>query len=137
MDIKNLPLETLKELERSANEAVRKIRDERENVERAEADIRLDKLKPLAIRSHDLLCSWDHCSGCGWGYEMEGTKHHWTGWAHNRWLKWVDGLVNGTNEKPGIPFSEKDITEMLDMVESFKKLNRRALYLIRSGINGP
>lgn len=40
-----------------------------EAIARAEADAKLEPLKGLAKRAHDLLCPYNHTDGCSWRYE--------------------------------------------------------------------
>lgn len=41
----------------------------------------------LAVTLHSKLCHFDHTDQCGWGYEMSGGRHQWSGSTHASWLK--------------------------------------------------
>lgn len=135
----NPTLEQIKQLEDNAQKTLRSLRDQREALENAERDSRLESIKPLVIRAHDLLCCWNHTDGCGWGYEVirETGKHNWQGWAHARWLRHFEELLLGKNSKNSQPLSVEQLTKILDVVEELRKTNPLALHIIRHGICAP
>ena len=112
--------------------ALRLTQDRLEAIARAVADAKLEPLKALARRAHDLLCPYNHTDGCSWGYE-EGATSEWQGQAHNRWLTKIDRLVAGSAyDKPTATVEE--ITLVLDAVEGLKPKVRTALDLLRRGL---
>lgn len=133
----NLPLETIKELELSAEKALRNLRERRESLENEAREQRLAHIKPLVIRAHSLLCSWNHCDGCSWGYEMTGDVHNWNGWAHARWLRHYEDLLLNRTSKPAFPCTVEQLSVMLDTVEALRSVNPNALWLIRNGVCAP
>lgn len=53
----------------------------------------LSENEEMAILLHDSLCNRDHNDQCSWFYEMAGTSHDWTRFAHNRYLKMANKLL--------------------------------------------
>lgn len=130
-------LDQLKQMEATTEKSLRDIRDRREAIENDARDKRLETIKPLVVRAHGILCSWNHTDGCSWGYEMTGDQHNWRGWAHARWLRHWEELMLGTNERNPWRCTPDELTKTLDAIESLRKINPNGLYLIRQGICAP
>jgi hypothetical protein len=114
---------------KDAQDIARKARERLDVIERKEAAERLEPLKATAARAHDLLCPYNHTDGCSWGYEGDS----WSGDAHSRWLRKIDGLANGgPYEKPKATLAE--INLVLDAVEDLKPKVKTAIDLIRRGL---
>lgn len=135
--INALPISTLIELEDKTRRSLNELREQRERLERLERDSRAAAIKPLVIRAHDLLCSWNHCDGCSWGYEITDGEHNWQGWAHARWLCHYEQLLLGTGLRPGEGLTPEALSQILDAVYALRSINPRALYYIRHGLVAP
>lgn len=66
---------------------------ENESLEKKKQDNQLSENEEMAILLHDSLCNRDHNDQCSWFYEMSGTSHDWTRFAHNRYLKMANKLL--------------------------------------------
>jgi hypothetical protein len=81
-------------------------------------------LKPLAEQAHNLLCTYNHTDGCGWGYE-ETSKDKWSCYSHNDWLQKVRRIVS---EKR---CTVTELAEILKAYAVFKKVHPNAPWVIR------
>ena len=126
---------TRDELEALARKAEHEAQDLRERVKKYDAEVlaqRRDGLKPLVILAHDTLCRWNHTDGCSWGYEMNSDgSHNWQGWAHARWLKHLDDLVNPYPGGRDKPLSPEVIEKLIHAVRELRKIDDSALWILR------
>ena len=138
-------LDELKRREAAAETILRDARTAREAVERKQEESRREPLKELAILAHSTLCAWNHTDGCGWEYEVAHEKgvttHNWNAWAHDRWLKHIDKLLNSKEaESYGRRVVVPDATpellrEILETVRTLRAKHPSALWLIQHGLN--
>lgn len=54
----------------------------------------LPENKRMAILLHKFLCNSNHTDQCPWSYEISGIEHDWTEFAHSRYLKMADKLLD-------------------------------------------
>lgn len=132
-------LEELVRAEQAAQATLAKRREAREAHEKKKAAERLEPLKELAILAHDVLCSWNHTDGCGWGYEVDGKDHNWSAHAHYRYLERVDELVNGgqrgyQGQRVMPRTSPETLREILTMLAAIKAKHPEALWMLRHGL---
>ena len=131
-----LTKEELKQQAKIANEHAKELEKEIEKIEAEERDRELDDLKPLAIKAHDLLCSYNHCDGCGWSYEIKNGVHNWKYGAHDRWLSMIAKIVMGEPKdrwsKGSEPVSAELLEKILDKVEEIKKLDPQAWFILQT-----
>lgn len=126
-DIKELEIELKK-----AQDSARKIAEKIEAAKTREAEERMGPLKDLVERAHNCLCQWNHTDGCSWGYE-EGSTDKWMGWAHSRWLRHYDKIINGDGyNKPTATLQEIEI--LITAIEDVKPKVKTAISLLRSGL---
>lgn len=128
-------LDELKEDEIKAEKRLREIRDSKEKLEQRIRDIETDSIKPIVIRAHNLLCQWEHTSGCGWHYEIDSNGiHHWVGQhsSHARWLAHYEKLLEKKNYGPQL--TTEKLSVILDHIEELKKLYPDVVYLFRHGL---
>ena len=113
-----------KQLETS-QERLKKAKDKQRNEELAD-------LKPLAIKAHDVLCTWNHIDGCGWHYEIDKQGNHsWEGKysAHARWLANVEKWLE--HKKFGSSLTPERLTEILDLIAKGKAIHQDFLYIVQ------
>lgn len=67
---------------------------ENESLEMQKRNNQLSENEEMAILLHGSLCNRDHNDQCSWFYEMSGTSHDWTRFAHNRYLKMANKLLD-------------------------------------------
>src|ERR1700691_2946327 len=79
-----------------------------------EYESRREPLKKLVERAHGCLCPYNHTDGCSWYYE-----NNWEGYAHNRWLRKYDAIINGEIHDNPIS-SLEDITTIIETIEILK-----------------
>jgi hypothetical protein len=106
------------------------------NLEREERDRKLEELKPLAAKAHNLLCQYNHTDGCGWGYEEDcKNKSPWTCETHSRWLDKIDKIVNGepsdSYSRGYKPVSKELLECILDKVADIKAMDPEAWYILQ------
>lgn len=123
---------TPKELESVLNEAAtteRRIRDALQQARDKENAVRLEPVKALAARAHDLLCPYNHNDGCSWGYE----KNDWNSFSHAYWLRHYDSLLKVDGSKHN-GYTMEELNKILDAVVELKKTGvKDILWLFRQG----
>jgi hypothetical protein len=61
-------------------------------------DSMLPKNQKLAIKLHKTLCHCNHTDCCSWYYEfVEDIAHNWEDYAHKKYLKMADDMLNVTD----------------------------------------
>jgi hypothetical protein len=132
-DLSKMSIPELKKLEEVSRRNFSDIQNTIRFLENEERSRKLEPLKNLVIRAHDILCGWNHTDGCGWHYEIDDKGQHiWTGYAHARWLSHYEQLTNGEKSK-GISFSVEEITSMLDVLEELRKKHPKSMFILRFG----
>ena len=129
-------IKTLDEKTKEAEKRYRKLLEEKKVLERDKRDNEMEHLKPLAIRAHDLLCSWNHTDGCSWLHEIdvEGV-HHWDGGmysSHARWLEAVEKWMK--HERYGMKLTVDKLSAILDVIERGKEEHPDFLCIVRNVI---
>jgi hypothetical protein len=119
--------EELRKLAEDAEKQAKELRRRVEAAENAERDAKLNTIKPLVKKAHDILCRWNHTDGCSWGYEND----NWNGWAHARWLKHFDNIINPGKYSDKQPLSVEVIDKLLEIVVELKKIDKSALWILR------
>ena len=132
----NAPLSTqIEELEAEANRLTKLAQEARSAHEHAlklKREAELEHLRPLAKKMHNILCPYNHCDACGWGYEVKDGEDNWDGYEHDRWLSRVQEILNPPERKKrSTPMTAEKLHSLLDHVGEMKKIYPDALYMIR------
>ena len=129
--------DALKSEEALLKERLRSVQAEQQQRRRAAEDAKLEPLRGLAARMHDLLCAWNHTDGCGWEYERVGGGHNWAAYSHDRWLRHVLRMIEGTDafSRLARPVSREALESLLEHVAPMKAAHPDALYLLRCGMD--
>lgn len=132
----NAPLPTqIENLEAEAKRLSKLAQEARVAHERAlklKRKAELEHLRPIAKKMHSVLCPYNHCDACGWGYEIKEGEDDWGGHEHDRWLSRVQEILNPPERKKrSVPITAEKLVALLDHVEVMKEVYPDALYVIR------
>lgn len=101
---------------KTKKEKLQDLVDEQKELEKEIADEESETIKkrqmeyrPLAIKAHDLFCTYNHTDGCSWEYEIIGGEHMWSSDSHVRWLNKLEEAV--TKHKLTIGGIDEVLTE--------------------------